>query len=132
MVKKLAILAVFIFGSTIYAHEGHHDTPGTVAAPKGGVIKSLETVHLELLQQGKLVKIYVYDKELKPVEAKNYPVSATATRPRKKAEKVELKTNKNHWEYMYDAKGSHRYTLQFNIKQDGHNDKLKWNIEPKK
>ena len=120
-----------IFPLTLWAHEGHDHTPGAVIPPKGGVIRTLETIHLEMLPHGKTVKIFIYDKNLKPVETKNYPVSATATKPRSKPEALDLKAEKNYWEYTYDSKGAHRYALQFNIEQGGHKDKIKWNIEPK-
>lgn len=130
MIKFILTTVLIVASSSLHAHEGDHDAPGVVKPPKGGITRTLETIHLELLPQGKIVKIFVYDRNLKPAEAKDYPVSATATRPRKKSEKIELVTKKNHWEFKYDAKGAHRYMLQLTIKQGGHKDKIKWNIEP--
>lgn len=132
MYKLISFLVTMVMSLSLHAHEGHDHGPSMIAPPKGGVIRSLETIHLELLPQGKTVKIFVYDKKMEPVEAKKYPVSAMATRPRKQAEAVELKTKKSHWEFEYDAKGSHRYTLQLSIEQGGHKDKVQWNIEPRR
>lgn len=130
--SKFILILSFIITLSSLAHEGHHHGPSAVTPPKGGMINSLETVHLEMLQQGEMVKIYIYNKDLKPVAAKDYPVSATATRPRQKTEDVKLITQKNHWEFNYDSKGAHRYKLVLTIEQGGHKDKVHWNIEPKK
>ena len=119
------------FSFFLFAHEGHLHAPKSITPPKGGITRSLETVHLELLPKGDSVKLYIYDLKLKPVETVNYPVSATATRPRKDAEKIKLVAEKDHWHFKYDAKGSHRYLFVLTIKQGGHNDKVQWNIEPK-
>lgn len=131
MFKLMILISTFI-AIPLFAHEGHHHTPATVAPPKGGVLRTLETIHLEMLQQGKKVKVYVYDKKLKPLQAKSYKASALAFRPRKRAEKIELKEMGDHWEYQYDARGAHRYTFELDIEQGGHKDKVKWNIEPKR
>lgn len=128
---KLAIAFSVAFSLTCFAHEGHGHGPSTFQPQKGGVIRSLETVHLEMLQQGKTVKVYIFDKTGNPADTKKYPVSATATIPKKKAIELTLTPKKDHWEFAFDAKGAHRYLFELKIKQGGHNDKVKWNIEPK-
>lgn len=126
------ILSFFIAISSIgFAHEGHDHGPGSIEAPKGGVIRNLETVVLELLAKGSEIKIYTYDKELKPQKVSQFPASATITKPKKKPEAVTLQDQGEYWLVKYDAKGEHRYTLTLDIKQGGHQDKMKWVIEPK-
>lgn len=131
MLKSTFFTFVFALAALVYAHEGEHG-PSTVQAPKGGLIRSLETVHLELINKGNTLQIFIYDTDLKPAEASKYPVSATVTLPRKKAEPVTLQPKGDHWEFQFDAKGAHRFTLDFNIKQSGHDDKVKFTVEPKK
>jgi hypothetical protein len=129
---KIIISGLFLLIATnLSAHEGEHG-PSTVQAPKGGVIRSLETVHLELLSKGSTVQIYLYDVNLKPADVSKYPVSATVTLPKKKAEPITFQPKGDHWEAVVDAKGSHRYSLELNITQGGHNDKVKFTVEPKK
>jgi hypothetical protein len=126
------MLKVFIFtGLLALAHEGEHG-PSTVQAPKGGVMRSLETVHLELLSKGNTIQIYAYETDLKPSDVSKYPVSASVTFPKKKSEALVLQNKGDHWEADVDAKGAHRYTLLLDIKQDGHQDKVKFTVEPKK
>ena len=128
---KKIILALSLFAATVFAHEGEHG-PSTVQAPKGGVMRSLETVHLELVNERKKVKIYVYDIKVKPADVAQYAVSATVTLPKKKPETIKLVEAGDHWEADIDSKNSHRYTLILDIKQGGHEDKIKWVVEPKK
>jgi hypothetical protein len=119
-----------------WAHEGHdHNAPSQTQAPKGGVMKSLERTHVEVVSKGKDVKIYLYDKELKPQDAATYKVSATAELPRtKKAEAVPLTAKANFFEGSFDAKGAHRYTLKLAITdpKTKHDDRMEFTIEPRK
>jgi hypothetical protein len=131
MLKIIISGLTFLVATNLFAHEGDHG-PSSVQAPKGGVIRSLETVHLELLSKGSTVQIYVYNPNLKPDDVSKYPVSATVTFPKKKAEPIILEPKGNHWEAVVDTKGAHRYTLELTIKQGGHDDKVKFTVEPKK
>lgn len=119
------------------AHEGHdHDAPTTIQAPKGGVVKSLEKTHVELVTKGNSVTLHLYDKELKPVAGvEDYKVSAQAELPRKKgSQEVKLTRKGSSFEGSFDAKGSHRYTLVVAVKdpKTGHDDKLRFTVEPRK
>lgn len=127
---KVCMLALAFF-TDAHAHEGHDHGPGSVQAPKGGIIRSLETMNLELLAKGKTISIYVYDKKLKPEDVSKFPVSATVTLPKKKPEPLSLIPSGDHWKGEFDAKGAHRYSLMLNIKQGGHDDKVKFTVEPK-
>lgn len=131
--RKIAIGLLIIFLSSLsHSHEGHDHGPGNVQAPKGGILRTLETVHLELLAKGKSIKIHVYDTNLAPAEASKYPVSATVELPRKKSEPLALTAKGDHWEAEFDPKGAHRFTVVLAIKQGGHDDKVKFTVEPKK
>lgn len=127
---KKYILGLITLSCISFAHDDHGPSP--VQAPKGGIIRSLETIHLELLTEDKLTQIYVYDHHLKPSQTKLYPVSATVTLPKKKAVPLKLTDAGDHWIGHIDAQKAHRYTLELAIKQGGHNDKVTWVVEPKK
>jgi hypothetical protein len=129
---SLALLTSSSFVGSAVAHEGHDHGPAQVQAPKGGIIRSLETVHLELLNRGKTISVYIYDLNLKPEDVKKFPVSATVALPKKKAQPLPLVEKGDHWEAEFDAKGAHRYNFELSIKQGGHNDKLNFTVEPKK
>lgn len=131
MLKTLVLLFALATSSPAFAHEGDHG-PSAVQAPKGGIMRSLETVHLELLSKGKTVEIYAYALDLKAADVSKYPVTATVTLPKKKAEAITLTPKGDHWAAEFDAKGAHRYTLILNISQGGHQDAVKFTVEPKK
>lgn len=130
------MLKIFILSFTLVinaqAHEGHDHGPSTVQAPKGGIVRSLETVHLELLTKGKIITVYAYDLNLKPANVANFPITATVTLPKRKSEPLRLAPSGDHWRGEFDAKGAHRYTLELSIRQGGHDDQVKFTVEPRK
>ncbi len=142
MRNKFRILAFvfvaigFVSGDRALAHGGDdHDTPMTMNAPKGGVVKGLEETNVEVVSKGKELTIYLYDKGMKPKSVSGFTVTAKAELPRsKKQDEIKLTANENSYSASYDAKGLHRYTLLVAIKDPatGHDDRLKFTIEPKK
>lgn len=140
--RKLITVAVSIFSVlslTAGAHEGHDHGPGKVPLQKGGVMRSLETVNLELVYSNNSIQIYPFETKqdpknpgkLKSAELAKFPVTATIELPKSKPQKLELKQSGDHWEAFVDSKGAHRFTVLLAITQGGHNDKVKWTIEPK-
>lgn|GEM_PF-1364915 len=133
------ILTAGLLCGTASAHSGHdHGTSKGVQAQKGGVIKSLEHTHVELVAKGKDLKVYLFNKDDKALDALDvapFTVTAKAELPRtKKSENVELKAMGKHLEGTFDAKGSHRYTLHLTVKDPkaDHEDTLKFTVEPGK
>lgn len=115
--KKILMLGVLLIGLNVNAHEGHdHDAPVSLRAPKGGMIKALDEARIEVVTQGSNLKIYIYDKDLQPLESKDFVVEAAAEWPRnKKTEPLKLTSHKQYLEANYEAKGTHRYTLKLKI-----------------
>lgn len=134
--KTMTLVMNLLLCTTALAHEGHdHDAPKNVQAPKGGVIKGMEETLVEVVSKGKDLKIYFYDKDLKPQEVATYKVRAQAELPRgKKVEPVTLTAKGTFIEASYDAKGAHRYTLTLFVTdpKEGHEDKLNFTIEPRR
>jgi hypothetical protein len=130
--RKLMLALLVTISNTAWGHEGHDHGPGNVQAPKGGVIRSLETVHLELITQGKEIKIYIYDSKLKAADVSQFPASLTVALPKKKAEALPIVPHGDHWMATFDPKNSRRFDLVMAIRQGGHDDKVKWTVEPKR
>jgi hypothetical protein len=135
----LLTLTLIFTASQSFAHEGHgHDAPKSVKSNKGGVVKSLEETNIEVVSKGNKIEIYLFNKnetESKPLDVTPFKVSAKAEMPRtKKTEAIVLKPMGNFFEATFDAKGTHRYTLLLSVKdpKTGHDDKLKFTIEPRK
>ncbi len=132
MIRLMYFLISILSFNIVLAH-GNHDS-GSVKPQKGGVIRSLETIHVEFVNIDDKLRVYIFNKDAKPkpMPTKDYPVSAKVILPRGGGEKqVDLIAKDNHWETEYDAKGVHRYTFEFHIEQGGHKDNLKFTVEPK-
>lgn len=132
-------LILCLVAHQVFAHEGHdHDAPTSVKALKGGIVKSLEETNVEVVSKGDSIRIYLFDKkasEPKPLDVRPFTLTAKAEMPRtKKTEEIILKPMGNFFEATFDAKGIHRYTLLLSVNdpKTGHDDKLKFTIEPRK
>ncbi|MBX2995146.1 MAG: hypothetical protein KF681_09995 [Bdellovibrionaceae bacterium] len=136
MKMMTAFLSSMLFLSPVFAHEGHdHDAPAMVQAPRGGMIKSVEDAHIEVILKKNDLKIYVYDKDLKIKDPKTVNLKAQTQLPRAKAaQNLPLIAKEDRFEASFDAKGAHRYSLVLTYKHEGedHADKLTFNLEPKK
>ena len=130
--RNSVIFLSAVLSISALAHEGHDHGPGAVQPQKGGVVRALETVNLELLTEGKSIKIFAFDTKLKAADVSKFVATLTATLPKKKPESIQLTPRGDHWEGTFDPRNSHRFDLQFAIKQGGHDDKVKWTVEPKR
>ena len=136
MKHLITILISTLFAANVFAHEGHdHDAPASVKPVKGGIVRSLEELNVEVVTKGKDVTIYMFDHDMKPRKTEGLKVSAEAELPRKKGKSVlVLKDNGDHYTTVYDAKNAHRYDLKLKIfdPKVGHDDDLKFTIEPRR
>lgn len=70
-------IAVMSFSLIGIAHEDHdHNAVSALKAPKGGLMKSREESHIEVVAKGQNLKIYFYDKDLKPQNVEAFKVTA--------------------------------------------------------
>ncbi len=134
--KLLFVLSGMFLATMGFAHEGHnHDAPTTIKPMKGGVVKALDEAKIEVVSKGKNVKIFVFDKEMKPASSARFTIVAKTLLPRaKKEEDLALVAKDSFFEAEYDAKGSHRYTLKLSITDANtkRTDQMTFNIEPRK
>lgn len=132
-----AISIAFFFSSPlVQAHDGDHSAPGMIEAPRGGEIKAIENVYIEVLAKGSEVKIYLYTKDLKPVtDVKPFTLSTEAQLPRgKTSQALPLHENGGVYSTTFDAKGAHRFNLILKIRdsRQKHDDRLVFTIEPRR
>lgn len=136
--RKLVMALAFLgfCNTAIIAHEGKdHDAPTTIKAPKGGIVKALDQSRVEVLAKGKNIKIYLYDRDMKPAAINDFKIIAQAEHPRsKKVEDIKLDPKDSFFDGTYDAKGVHRYKLKLDVThaKTGQTDSLTFNIEPRK
>jgi hypothetical protein len=139
MKNALIALSVVLLSLSVvkgFGHEGHeHDLPKTLSAPRGGDIRALYEGFVEVVSKGHELKIFVYDKDLKPYQTKDIQLQAKTVLPRVKgANSLNVAAKENFFEGMFDAKGAHRYTLLLSIKRisDSKPTELRFTVEPRK
>jgi len=131
----IIILLVACIVINLSAHEGHnHDAPSTLMPLKGGIIKLFNiknsdgkkdaTCFVEVVKSKMDLKIYFFNSDKKPVEAKDFELVATATpfvsgKLDSKGEPLILtidEKSKNFYKTSYDKKNSHKYDLLLKFK----------------
>ncbi len=131
-----ASLSVALLISIAQAHENHdHDAPTTLKAPKGGIIKALDEARIEVIYKGNNIQIFVYDTKMTPTLTSGFKILAKAELPRSgKIEIINLVAKDTRFEGSFDAKGSHRYTLNLAVTtvKTGRTDHLTFTIEPRR
>lgn len=122
----LALTSVSAFAGT----DHDHGVP-TFQAPKGGVLKSTNNAHFELIKNQNIVKIYAYNQEGNSLPTKGFKLTANLELPRKKATPISLTDKTTHWETTVDPQGAHRFTLNVNIEDGKEKDDVKFTVESK-
>lgn len=129
--KVIAMLISLFVASVSVAHEGHDKSPGTMAAPHGGIVQGTSHIYLELVTNSNGVQVYAFDHDMKPVSTKDVKLEGTATLPKKgKGEPVKFSTEGEAFVAKVDAKGAHRYLLDLSVTHGGKKEKIKFNVEP--
>lgn len=127
--KNLLLLIATLLSLSIWAHEGHNQTPGSVKSKHGGVVSLGKQLNLEVLVNGTNVTLYPLTHESNDLKAADIKIDAIA-KPRKgntypvifKAEKLGFSTD-------VDLKGLNRVELEINIELAGKKDKFKVQVE---
>ncbi|OYZ10953.1 MAG: hypothetical protein B7Y39_19930 [Bdellovibrio sp. 28-41-41] len=144
-ILKTLTIALFsiVFTSTALAHEDHdHDGPSSFQPQKGGVVKSTESLNIEVVNKDTKLEIYTYDMDGKVLDSTAFGLKANMKLPKsKKLENLKLDnitdsaTGKfSHFEVNSKPKNTHRYTLVLEAKgpKEHHADKIEFTIELKK
>tara|TARA_B110001454_G_scaffold219179_1_gene250754 strand:- start:39193 stop:39636 length:444 start_codon:yes stop_codon:yes gene_type:complete len=142
---KALTIALFsaTIASTALAHDDHdHDGPSSFQPLKGGVVKSTESINIEVVNKDSKQEIYVYDVDGKVKDTKTYTLKAGMKLPKsKKIEKLKLDSitdstsgQFSHYEVNSKPKNTHRYSLVLEVKdaKEDHGDKIEFTIELKK
>lgn len=92
MTRKLILISALMLAATLsFAHDGHNHEAAVEAAPHGGILRDAPPYKSEVVLNGDNVKLYVYDKALKPMEIKLQELSGDVQFPRQKTKPVTFK-----------------------------------------
>lgn len=92
MKNNVCLLSLLLLSVAAYAHEGHHDAPGSIPGRNGGVIYSLKEIYVEKVMDQSGVFLYPMTHEKKPLPVKEVGIKGTAQVGKIKNAKIEIKT----------------------------------------
>ncbi len=128
--KSFLILFLCLFSQLSFAHSNHDHSPGKKGAPNNGIIKETASYHLELVNNGQDLMIFLYDVDMKAIDdLSGYSLIAHTALPRKEKVKIEMPVMHNHFHGKFDKKDAHRFTLHVEIKKGDKLEKTEWVIE---
>lgn len=131
MKSTIIAFAIFVVGLSVFAHEGHDKTPAALSAPHGGQLKGTSQLYIELVSDPAGFKLYTIDHDLKTIPVNEVKIEGTAKIPKqKKSEKIALNSSESFLEGKFDAKGSHRYTVDLKVTYKGKTEDVSFSVEP--
>jgi hypothetical protein len=116
--KKTVIMLVTlaVVAPALRAHEGHVHEAALEAAPHGGILRDATPFKAEAVLNGDVVRIYVYDKELKPVALDQAQAKGDVQFPRQKSKSVTFLKKDGFYEAAIPGISKvHRYDLHVNL-----------------
>lgn len=119
--KKYVIMILSLISLSGFAHEGHVHEAAIEAPPHGGLLRDADPFKSEVVLNGDLVKLYIYDKNLKPVKLDKDVLKGEFLFPRdKKPKPVEFKRKGEFYEAALNGiKKVHRFDLHVYLEAGG-------------
>lgn len=120
--KRLTVLiiATLFLAPSLKAHEGHSHEAALEAAPHGGILRDATPFKAEAVLNGDVVRVYVYDKKLKPLRLDKSEAKGEVHFPRQKAKPVTFKQRDGFYESTIKGISKvHRYDLHLNLEING-------------
>lgn len=121
LVLMLASLAIPLsLSSPGLAHDGHSHEASAVAAPHGGSLRDAGELKGEVVITGDTIKLYIYDKHLKPITIDKNELTGEVQFPKEKKKPIVLKKNGEVFEVTIKGISKlHRYDLHINVENAG-------------
>ncbi|MBC7533691.1 MAG: hypothetical protein H7318_19160 [Oligoflexus sp.] len=116
---KTAILMttlVLSFTTPVLASDDHNHEAAVEAAPHGGTLRNAGDHKAEIVIEGDKLKLYVYDKALKPIKMEKAELKGNVQFPKEKSKPIIFKKSGEFYEAL--VKGiskTHRYDMHVNL-----------------
>jgi len=115
---------------TLFAHEGHGNTPGSFKSLHGGTVQNGKQLNLEIIVNGKEVTIFPTSHEGKDVPLKDVKIEASAKPKKGKPYAVQFSpASGNGLSTSVDLKGANRLPLEISVTNQGKTDKFTVQVE---
>lgn len=101
---------------SLLAHEDHNHEAAVEAAPHGGILRNAGDYKAEIVISGDNLKLYVYDKQLKPFKLEKAELKGHVQFPKQKKEAIRFKKSGDF--YATTVKGIskvHRYDMHIDL-----------------
>jgi hypothetical protein len=121
-VKHLrTLILIGLISMNASAHEGHVHEPAVEAPPHGGLLRDAAPFKSEIVLNGDHAKVYIYDRELKPVKLDKDSLKGELQFPKEKEKKPTLfKRNGDFYEATLPGISKvHRFDMHLNIEVGG-------------
>lgn len=120
--KNVLLVTSILFGAagTLMAGDGHNHEAAVESAPRGGVLRNAGDYKAEIVINGDNLKLYVYDKQLKPIKMEKAEITGDVQFPKEKSKPITFK--KAGESYDATVKGIskvHRYDMHVNLEVAG-------------
>ncbi|MDZ4677165.1 MAG: hypothetical protein SGI74_06600 [Oligoflexia bacterium] len=97
--KNLIFTIACLISLNAHSHEGHVHEPAVEAPPHGGLLRDALPFKSEVVLNGDIAKVYVYDKKLKPLKLDKPTLKGELQFPKDKNPKpVTFKLEGDHYE----------------------------------
>jgi hypothetical protein len=120
--KRLLLFALSLTLSVpfIQAHEGHQHEAAVEAPPHGGMLRDAAPFKSEVVINGDVATLYIYDKALKPVKLDKDTLKGEVQFPRQKAKTVTFKRNGDNYKAKISGISKvHRFDLHVTLDVGG-------------
>lgn len=118
----LLALSISVFvASPAQAHDGHVHEPALEAPPHGGLLRDAGIFKSEVVIQGDLAKVYIYDQKMKPIVQGPSQLKADFQLPKQRHGKpvVFLKKDDHYEAVLPGVSKAHRFDMHVQIEVEG-------------
>ncbi len=107
--------------STAWAHDGHIHEPAIEAPPHGGLLRDAGPFKSEVVMQGDLAKLYVYDQKLQPISQGPAQLKADFQLPKeRKGKPITFVRKETHYEAtLPGVSRAHRFDMHVYLEFNG-------------
>lgn len=129
MLKKIIFAAALISSLSLFAHEGHNQTPGSLKANHGGTVKAGKEINLEFVVSGNELKLYPATHEGVDLAVSDVKLTGTSKLPKGKAETLKVETKNGTFIAALDFKTAYRIEVVATTEYKGKKDTFKFQVE---
>lgn len=129
MFKKIILTTLLMTSLNVFAHEGHDNTPGSLKANHGGVVKAGKEINLEYVVSGNELKLYPASHEGADLAAAEVKISATGKLPKGKAESLKIELKNGVYTAPIDFKNAYRIEVVATTEYKNKKDSFKFQVE---